>query len=43
MCDPVQSVGSKHDSDTMYYFLMSIRESVNRVREDGQIFLRMKI
>jgi len=42
--DLVQSMGNGHeDWDTTYHFLMSLWEPINRLPEDRQMFLRMKI
>jgi hypothetical protein len=42
MCDPMQSMVKKHDSDTTCHFLMNIRESIKRGSEDRHIFLEQK-
>jgi len=33
----------REDWDTTYHFLMSLWEPINRLPEDRQLFLRMKI
>jgi hypothetical protein len=33
----------REDWDTIYHFLMSLWEPINRIPEEGQMFLRMKI
>jgi len=42
--DLMQSMGNgREDWDTTYHFLMSLWEPINRLPEDSQMFLRMKI
>jgi len=42
--DLMQSMGNGHeDWDTIYHFFMSLWEPINRLPEDRQMFLRMKI
>jgi hypothetical protein len=42
--DLMQSMGNgREDWDTTYHFLMSLWEPINRLPEDRQMFLRMKI
>jgi len=42
--DLMQSMGNgREDWDTTYHFLMSLWEPINRLTEDRQMFLRMKI
>jgi hypothetical protein len=42
--DLMQSMGNgREDWDTTYHFLMSLWEPINRLREDSQMFLRIKI
>ena len=42
--DLMQSMGNgREDRDTTYHFLMSLWEPINRLPEDRQMFLRMKI
>jgi hypothetical protein len=42
--DLMQSMGNRcEDWDTTYYFLMSLWEPINRLPEDRQMFLHMKI
>jgi len=42
--DLMQSMGNgREDWDTTYHFLMSLWERINRLAEDRQMFLRMKI
>jgi len=42
--DLMQSMGNgREDWDTTYHFLMSLWKPINRLPEDRQMFLRMKI
>jgi hypothetical protein len=42
--DQMQSMGNGcEDWDTIYHFLMSLREPINRLPEERQMFLHMKI
>ena len=42
--DLIQSMGNgREDWDTTYHFLMSLWKPINRLTEDRQMFLRMKI
>jgi hypothetical protein len=42
--DLIQSMGNgREDWDTTYHFLMSLREPINRLPEDRQMFLRIKL
>jgi hypothetical protein len=42
--DLMQSIGKEQgDRDTTYHFLMSLRDPINKLPENRQMFLRMKI